>query len=492
MGNAVDQTGENKQAVAFDELFGGIFQRDEAITKAEMEEPPKEDVKSSGAGLAEHATDEETPVPLQELPAFHFLVKTASARGFISKQEVISQLPERYIEQFIGYSVDHEIVILEEDPLSELDEEVLPQVDQIEAEKDERGINPFHLYQQNAWNFSLLSAEEEVFLAKKIEQAEIARWKLNENEVNSISKDRLKEQIREGEKARNQFIEANLRLVIHWAMKYQGQGVELLDLIQEGNLGLMKAVGKFDYREGNRFSTYASWWIRQKIRRAIANQARLIRLPVHMYDTVRRFRLVSGRLTERLGRDPTSNEIALEMGLLEKEDKLAIEKARVADQPLRPFLRIKLRQAAEKARQIAKIAQNPLSLDVVMSNDLPDEYRCLEQLFDPEELRCAQEKDLCLRDLLGDFLEDEAARVPLNVVSARSLERNLNEALGCLTSRERRIVEMRFGLDDGQEQTLEEIGQKFNVTRERIRQLETRALGRLLHPARSRMLRDFL
>jgi RNA polymerase primary sigma factor len=180
------------------------------------------------------------------------------------------------------------------------------------------------------------------------------------------------------------------------------------------------------------------------------------------------------------------------MDLLEKEDKLPIEKARVADQPLKPFLRRKLRQAAEKVRQIAKIAQNPLSLDVVMSNDLPNEYQCLRRLFDPEEVIRAKERELCLRDLLSDSLEDESGPAPSAIVSAQSLEKNLNKALECLTFRERRIVEMRFGLKDGQERTLEEIGQEFDVTRERIRQLETRALGRLRHPVRSKRLRDFL
>jgi RNA polymerase primary sigma factor len=494
MGKAIDHTGESKKSVAFDDLFGDLFQAGEATSEVdEVERAPKESGESSGTRLTKHAADEDShPVPLRDLSAFHSLAKTASVRGFVSKQEVISQLPQRYIDQFIGYAVDHGIVVLEEDPLAELDEEDPRQVDQVEAEEDEKGINLFHLYQQDTWKFSLLSAEEEVLLAKKIEQAEIARWKLNENETDSVSKTRLEEQVREGERASNKFIEANLRLVIHWAMKYRGHGLELLDLIQEGNLGLMKAVDKFDYREGNRFSTYASWWIRQKIRRAIANQARLIRLPVHMYDTVRRFRSVSRRLAERLGRDPKPNEIALAMDLLEKEDKLPIEKARVADQPLKPFLRRKLRQAAEKVRQIAKIAQNPLSLDVVMSNDLPNEYQCLRRLFDPEEVIRAKERELCLRDLLSDSLEDESGPAPSAIVSAQSLEKNLNKALECLTFRERRIVEMRFGLKDGQERTLEEIGQEFDVTRERIRQLETRALGRLRHPVRSKRLRDFL
>lgn len=485
---AVEQTGSS-----FDEVFGGLLPAHEERSKPT--EATEERAASSKVGSSEQgAGGGRVSASLRELSAFQSLVRSASTKGFVSKEEIVAELPEKYIEQFICYAVDHGFVVLEEDPLAELGKTVAPQVGQVEKQEDGREVNLLNLYQRDAGKFSLLSAKEEMLLAKKIERAGIARWKLNENEVDDTSRARLEKQVREGREARIKFIEANLRLVIYWAMRYQGQGVELLDLIQEGNFGLMKAVDKFDYREGCRFSTYASWWIRQKIHRSIANQSRLIRLPVHMCNKVKRFESVSERLTERLGRDPTASEIALEMDLLGKEDTLAVERAARADQPLKPPLKRKLRQAARKARKIARIAQKSLSLDVVVSDGVPDEYQCLERLFGPEEVRRARERGLCVGDLLGDFLENESARVPSDVVRARSLERQLDKALGALTSRKRRILEMRFGLGDGRTRTLQEIGQKFELTRERIRQLESQALNELRYPGlgKGRSLRHFL
>jgi RNA polymerase primary sigma factor len=271
--------------------------------------------------------------------------------------------------------------------------------------------DPVRMYLKEIGRIPLLTAEEEVELAKRIEAGD--------------------------EEARRHLAEANLRLVVSIAKRYVGRGMLFLDLIQEGNLGLLKAVEKFDYRKGYKFSTYATWWIRQAITRAIADQARTIRIPVHMVETINKLVRIQRQLLQELGRDPLPEEIAEEMDISE-----------------------------ERVREIMKIAQEPVSLETPIG----------------------EEED----SHLGDFIEDEDALAPAEAASFLLLKEQLEDVLETLTPRERDVLRLRFGLDDGKARTLEEVGQKFKVTRERIRQIEAKALRKLRHPSRSKKLKDYL
>jgi RNA polymerase primary sigma factor len=269
-----------------------------------------------------------------------------------------------------------------------------------------------------------------------------------------------------GEEARQLLARANLRLVVNVAKHYVGRGISFLDLIQEGNIGLLRATQKFDHTKGFKFSTYATWWIRQAISRAIADQARTIRIPVHMVDTINRLLRIQRELAQVLGREPTMEELALEADLLEPEDKVAILNAQSKGEPLSPTLERRLRRAAAKARRIMRISEEPMSLDMPVGSDESGE--------------------------LGDFIEDETMPAPDDVTSNQLLKEQLNALLSSLTERERAVLEMRFGLKDGESHTLEEVGQAFGVTRERVRQIESKALRKLRHPGYRRKLRDFL
>ncbi|MBI3176673.1 MAG: RNA polymerase sigma factor RpoD [Chloroflexi bacterium] len=290
----------------------------------------------------------------------------------------------------------------------------------------------------------------------------IKSWLPNEAE---IEHDFAEIHQRAGE-ANKALIRANLRLVVSVAKRYIGRGISFLDLIQEGNIGLLRAVEKFDPTKGYKFSTYATWWIRQAISRAIADQARTIRIPVHMVETINRLMKVQRQLTQELGREASAEEVALELDLLAPEDVQMIKAARRADERLDIELDRKLRRAAAKVRKIMRVSQEPMSLEMPVG---------------------AEESSL-----LGDFIEDETILAPADAASRQLLKEQVANALSVLTEREREVLELRFGLVDGLDHTLEEVGQHFKVTRERIRQIEAKALRKLRHPTRSRQLRDYL
>jgi RNA polymerase primary sigma factor len=298
--------------------------------------------------------------------------------------------------------------------------------------------DPVRMYLREIGRVPLLSGAREVELAMAMERSELAIYRLSQSSEFSASERRTLEiEIERGEIARRNLTEANLRLVVSVAKKYIGRGMNLLDLIQEGNIGLIRAVEKFDYTKGFKFSTYATWWIRQAITRSIADQARTIRIPVHMVETINKLIRTSRRLVQELGREPTSEEIASEMGF-----------------------------APDKVREILKASQEPVSLETPIG----------------------EEED----SHLGDFIEDHSAVAPSEAASNQLLKEQVEGVLDSLTYRERRVLQLRFGLDDGQSRTLEEVGREFGVTRERIRQIEAKALRKLRHPSRSRKLKDYL
>jgi RNA polymerase primary sigma factor len=292
--------------------------------------------------------------------------------------------------------------------------------------------DPVRMYLREIGRVPLLTAEEEVRLAQIMERGKMER--LRADRLRVAPNRRFLE---EGEEAQRRLTEANLRLVVSVAKKYIGRGMNLLDLIQEGNIGLIRAVEKFDYTKGYKFSTYATWWIRQAITRAIADQARTIRIPVHMVETINRLIRISRRLLQDLGREPTSEEIAEQMEI-----------------------------SAEKVREIIKVSQEPVSLETPIGEE-DDSH-------------------------LGDFLEDHTALAPAEAASHQLLKEQVEDVLDSLTERERKVLQLRFGLDDGRSRTLEEVGKEFHVTRERIRQIEAKALRKLRHPSRSRKLKDYL
>lgn len=339
------------------------------------------------------------------------------------------------------------------------DEDILLDVDddeEIEVEKIDLSVpegvsieDPVRMYLKEIGKVPLLSAEEEIDLAQKMEAGAVAKEKIAilkkrqetasaeeeeeiEEEIKSLQKD-----LNAGDEAKKRLAEANLRLVVSIAKRYVGRGMLFLDLIQEGNLGLIKAVEKFDYRKGYKFSTYATWWIRQAITRAIADQARTIRIPVHMVETINKLIRVSRQLLQELGREPSPEEIAAEMNM-----------------------------PVERVREILKISQEPVSLETPIG----------------------EEED----SHLGDFIQDDNVPVPADAAAFTLLKEQLEEVLGTLTDREQKVLTLRFGLEDGRARTLEEVGKEFNVTRERIRQIEAKALRKLRHPSRSRKLKDYL
>ncbi|MCI9222244.1 MAG: RNA polymerase sigma factor RpoD [Oscillospiraceae bacterium] len=341
-----------------------------------------------------------------------------------------------------------------DDFVPELDDDVLPSTDELEELPEEEIVDPntlvdsfaiddpVRMYLKEIGKVDLLTPEQEVELAQQMGAGAAAKEQLAEleqsgEELPDEVRLELKKTIRKGERAKQQLAEANLRLVVSIAKRYVGRGMLFLDLIQEGNLGLIKAVEKFDYTKGYKFSTYATWWIRQAITRAIADQARTIRIPVHMVETINKVIRVNRQLLQELGHDPSPEETAEEMGM-----------------------------PVEKVREILKIAQEPVSLETPIG----------------------EEED----SHLGDFLPDEGASEPSEAASFTLLKEQLVEVMSTLTPREEKVLRLRFGIEDGRSRTLEEVGKEFNVTRERIRQIEAKALRKLRHPSRSKKLKDFL
>ena len=342
----------------------------------------------------------------------------------------------------------------DEDFLPALDDEVGPPVEELEDIPEEEIVDPntlvdsfsiddpVRMYLKEIGKVDLLTPEQEIVLAQKMGAGNTAKEQMEElekegGEVPDEVRKELNQLIKEGERAKQSLAEANLRLVVSIAKRCVGRGMLFLDLIQEGNLGLIKAVEKFDYTKGYKFSTYATWWIRQAITRAIADQARTIRIPVHMVETINKVIRVNRQLLQELGHDPTPEETAAEMNM-----------------------------PVEKVREIMKIAQEPVSLETPIG----------------------EEED----SHLGDFIPDEDASEPSEAASFTLLKEQLVDVLSTLTPREEKVLKLRFGIEDGRTRTLEEVGKEFNVTRERIRQIEAKALRKLRHPSRSKKLKDFL
>ena len=374
----------------------------------------------AGAENGVASAQEKFQIKLREL-----LALAKKKKNMLEYQEISDffsdmQLDAEQFEKILDFLEANNIDVLRITD-DDVDDEMLLDVDdedEIEVEKIDLSVpdgvsieDPVRMYLKEIGKVPLLSAEEEIELAKRMELGD--------------------------QEAKKRLAEANLRLVVSIAKRYVGRGMLFLDLIQEGNLGLIKAVEKFDYRKGYKFSTYATWWIRQAITRAIADQARTIRIPVHMVETINKLIRVSRQLPQELGREPTPEEIAAEMNM-----------------------------PVERVREILKISQEPVSLETPIG----------------------EEED----SHLGDFIQDDNVPVPADAAAFTLLKEQLEEVLGTLTEREQKVLTLRFGLEDGRARTLEEVGKEFNVTRERIRQIEAKALRKLRHPSRSRKLKDYL
>ena len=402
------------------------------------------------AELEKKKASSAAPEGVQEEPdAIERLLGLGGGQGYVTYDDVMEAIPEaelniEQLEDALAALIERGI---------EISEDVMEPEAEEESKKEEASAigspadidltaididDSISLYLKEIGRIPLLTAEQEVSLAKRMEAGINARRRLStDGRLKPADREDLKGVILDGRAATEHLIKANSRLVVSVAKKYVGRGVPFLDLIQEGNIGLIRAVKKFDYHRGYKFSTYATWWIRQAVTRAIADQGRTIRVPVHMYEQINRLARVSRQLVQEFGRDPTTEEIAEELGV-----------------------------TAKKVERTIKVSQRPLSL----------------------EMPVGEEAD----SFLGDFIEDSEAPSPTDQASQQLLREQIDSIFASLTPREVRILQLRFGLVDGYSYTLEEVGKKFGVTRERIRQIEAQALGRLRHPSRSRKLRDFL
>ena len=421
-------------------------------TENEVKETKKE------AAVMDEAAKEKFQQKLKDLLALAKKKKNMLEYQEISDFFADMQLEAEQFDKILDFLEANNIDVLRITD-DDSDDEILLDVDdedEIEVEKIDLSVpdgvsieDPVRMYLKEIGKVPLLSAEEEIELAKNMEAGAVAKEKiaiLKSREENATEEElaEIKEEIKNlqkdldaGDEAKKRLAEANLRLVVSIAKRYVGRGMLFLDLIQEGNLGLIKAVEKFDYRKGYKFSTYATWWIRQAITRAIADQARTIRIPVHMVETINKLIRVSRQLLQELGREPSPEAIAAEMNM-----------------------------PVERVREILKISQEPVSLETPIG----------------------EEED----SHLGDFIQDDNVPVPADAAAFTLLKEQLEEVLGTLTEREQKVLTLRFGLEDGRARTLEEVGKEFNVTRERIRQIEAKALRKLRHPSRSRKLKDYL
>ena len=402
-------------------------------------------VSENGTAVSENGTAQAGLQFSSPQETLAHLLKLGREKGFVSYDEVLQVMPEaendvEQLDDIFASLIDQGISVgqaKEEVPTEEKKDAAES------AEEDEFDLSQIEiddsisLYLKEIGRVPLLTAAEEVDLAKRMEAGRDSRHRLDHEQVEWEEREQLLWLVRDGRSAQEHLIKANSRLVVSVAKKYVGRGVPFLDLIQEGNIGLIRAVKKFDYCRGYKFSTYATWWIRQAVTRAIADQGRTIRVPVHMYEQINRLTRTSRQLVQELGRDPTTEEIAEELGVTPR-----------------------------KVEHIMRVSQRPLSLEMPVGEE-EDSY-------------------------LGDFIEDEDADSPQDSAGRQILREVIDEIFQSLTPREVRILQLRFGLVDGYNYTLEEVGRKFGVTRERIRQIEAQALSRLRHPSRSRRLRDYL
>ena len=381
--------------------------------------PAKKTTKSTTKTKTKKTTSKKS---LKEKVNIDGLYRMAKSQGFVTQDDILQVIPkpeqhipdlDKLYDKLINAGID-----VFETTSAEEDRKVLESVSQLEKELEvlsrlspKGSLDPVRMYLKEIGRIPLLTFEQEVELAQRFEKGDM--------------------------RAKKKLTESNLRLVVSIGKKYIGRGMSLLDLIQEGNQGLIRAVEKYDWRKGFKFSTYATWWIRQAITRAIADQARTIRIPVHMVETINRFLKTSRKLMQKLGREPTPEEVAKDMEI-----------------------------DVSKAREIIKVSQEPTSLETPVGED-DDSH-------------------------LGDFIQDTTQLTPYDAASRQLLKENVEEILGTLSDREKRVLILRFGLYDGRPRTLEEVGKEFNVTRERIRQIEAKALRKLRHPSRSKKLKDYL
>ena len=427
-----------------------------ASSTAVRKKPEKEapEVVAAAADAAESTELEVTEEDIRKL------VNRGKRRGHLTQEELLEAFPDieagsEEAEELFTLFSELGLQVLPENEVDDDDDEedepsprTVPEIVALEraalkaakGNEEEAGTldDPVRTYLREIGRVPLLTAAQEVMLAKQMEKRLIAEERLENRDGMTLETiQRLEREVVVGIEARKRLTEANLRLVVSMAKKYVGRGMSLLDLIQEGNIGLIRAVEKFDFRKGFKFSTYATWWIRQAITRSIADQARTIRIPVHMVETINKLVRISRRLVQEKGREPTSLEIGGEMGIPET-----------------------------KVREIIKVSQEPVSLETPIG----------------------EEED----SHLGEFIPDEATMSPADAASYQMLREQVEAVLNSLSDRERKVLRLRFGLEDGRTRTLEEVGREFSVTRERIRQIEAKALRKLRHPARSQKLKDYL
>jgi RNA polymerase primary sigma factor len=385
----------------------------------------------------------------EELSVADYLLAKAAEQGFVSYEDILTAFPQaeenlEELEELLATLMEAGVEVGSPEEREEEGDEMSKESVQADAAADletyfdtVRIDDTIGLYIKEVGRVPLLTAEEEVMLAKRMEAGKIAQEKLDRDGLDGEERAELRQVVQDGLAAREHLIRANSRLVISVAKRYIGRGVPFLDLIQEGNIGLIRTADKFNYRLGHKFSTYATWWIRQAVTRAIADQSRTIRVPVHMGDQINKLLRTTHRLTQELGREPTSEELAAAMEI-----------------------------PTQKAEEMMKVARQPLSLDMSIDAEGDSE--------------------------LGDFIEDEDGVAPDEEVTSSMLRESLRYILQDLPPREVRILQLRYGLVDGETYTLEEVGKKLGVTRERVRQIEAQALSRLRHPTRSRKLKGFL